>query len=163
MIERTEQISRLLAGALVFVAIAALFSMMLVTWVDVIGGKLFTWPVPGLTDIVTSLQLIVIVSAIAVTEVRGMHVRVLFFVQKLPKRMQRGFAGLAAAVMVVFFALAAWQGYEYGQSLFLAGETTSTILIPLWPLAFWLVLCCFAAGLVFLAQLLRSITRGAEK
>jgi TRAP-type C4-dicarboxylate transport system permease small subunit len=163
MIAGITRLGRIMAGGLGWVAVAGLVLIMLITWADVLGSKLFVYPVPGLTDIVTSLHLVVIASAIAATEVKGLHVRVLFFVQKLPKRVQIAFSAFAAAVTVVYFIVLAWQGYELGVSLFTAGETTSTILIPLWPLAFWLALCSIPACLVFLSELLLSVFGGTKE
>lgn len=163
MIAGIAKLSRTLAGAIAWVAMIAIIVIMAITWVDVLGAKLFNYPVPGLTELVTSLHLMLIASAIGLAELRGFQVRVEFFVQKLPRRVQIVFTAFAAAVTAAFFIVLGWHAYFFGASLIRSGETTGTILIPLWPLAFWLVVCSIPACLVFLGELLHSVSGGTNK
>jgi len=163
MIEKIDKFKNLLVVSLMWVSMVGLFSMMLITWMDVIGGKFFNLPVPGLTDLLSPLHLIIIASTIAFTEIKGMHVRVLFLVTILPRRSLKVLNGIVCAIMIVFFALLGWEAYEYGVSLLQSGNTTGTLLIPLWPLAFWFALSCFAAWTVFLVNFLYLIAKRPEK
>jgi len=86
MIAGIARLSQILANAFAWVALIAIILIMAITWVDVLGAKLFNYPVPGLTELVTSLHLMLIASAIGLAELKGFQVRVEFFVQKLPRR-----------------------------------------------------------------------------
>jgi TRAP-type C4-dicarboxylate transport system permease small subunit len=141
----------------------AIVVIMVITWVDVLGAKLFNYPVPGMTELVTSLHLMLIASAVGLAEIKGFQVRVEFFVKKLPRRAQIVFTAFAAAVTTLFFIVLGWHAYFFGVALIRSGETTGTILIPLWPLAFWLTVCSIPACLVFLAELLHSVSGGAKE
>jgi TRAP-type C4-dicarboxylate transport system permease small subunit len=163
MIAGIAKLSRKMAGAFAWVSIIAITLIMAVTWVDVLGAKLFNYPVPGLTEVVTSLHLMLIASAVALAELKGFQVRVEFFVQKLPRRVQVVLTAFAAAVTTIFFIVLGWHAYAFGVSLIRSAETTGTILIPLWPLAFWLVVCSVPASLVFLGELLLSVSGGTKE
>lgn len=163
MIGGIAKLSQTLAGAFARVSMIAIILILVVTWVDVLGAKLFNYPVPGMTELVTSLHLMLIASAVGLAELKGFQVRVEFFVRKLPRRLQIAMTAFAAAVTTGFFILLGWQGYHFGASLIRSGETTGTILIPLWPLAFWVVLCSIPACLVFLSELLHSVSGGTDK
>jgi len=163
MLDKLEKFSRLLSGWFVWIAVGGLLLMMLITWVDVMGAKLFGWPVPGLTDIVRPLQVIAIASAIAFAQIKGMHVQVLFFVERLPKRVKTIFNGITSLITLGFFILFGWQGYVYGLSLLTAGETTPTLLIPLGPIALWMAFCSVPIFLVFLAQFLSSLAEEGKR
>jgi TRAP-type C4-dicarboxylate transport system permease small subunit len=163
MIAGIAKLSRTLAGAIAWVAMIAIIVIMAITWVDVLGAKLFNYPVPGLTELVTSLHLMLIASAVGLAELKGFQIRVEFFVQKLPRRAQIVMTAFAAAVTTLFFIVLGWHAYFFGVALIRSGETTGTILIPLWPLAFWLVVCSIPASLVFLGELLLSVSGGARE
>lgn len=86
----------------------ALFGMMLITFADVIGRKLFEASIPGSVEITELLMLAVIFAALPLTSLRGEHVIFDLLDRMMPRRfhpMQRRIANLAC---VALLAGSAW-------------------------------------------------------
>lgn len=91
-----ERTLGLLAGA-------ALFGMMLITFADVIGRKLFDASIPGSVEITELLMLAVIFAALPLTSLRGEHVIFDLLDRLIPQRfhhIQRTVANLACVALL---------------------------------------------------------------
>ncbi len=91
-----ERTLGLLAGA-------ALFGMMLITFADVIGRKLFDASIPGSVEITELLMLAVIFAALPLTSLRGEHVIFDLLDRIIPQRfhpLQRRVANIACTALL---------------------------------------------------------------
>src|SRR4030042_2831217 len=66
------------------IAIVAVVGMILGTLIDVIGSKLFHWPLPAGTEAIYLLQLIAIAGALSISKLDGRHVRI-ELIDRLPQ------------------------------------------------------------------------------
>jgi TRAP-type C4-dicarboxylate transport system permease small subunit len=146
-----------------YLAIIAFLGMMVSIVIDVVGAKLFQWPLPVGTEAVYLLQLIAIAAALAYSQIDGRHIRVEFIVDKLPRHARSILYALAALLGLALFAILLWESYEYGQTLRLAKDVTATSKIPLFPFAFWLTLSFIPVCLVLLVQMLNAILEVFKK
>lgn len=160
---RFEKISTLLSTWFERIAIVGFLGMMLSTLVDVIGAKVFNWPLPVGTESVYLFQLIAIGGAIAYGQIDGRHIRVDLFVDRFPKRGRAFFHGLAALLGLALFAILGWKSYQYGFTLREANEVTMVSRTPLFPFAFWLGLCCVPMCLVLISEFIKAIQEGTKK
>jgi TRAP-type C4-dicarboxylate transport system permease small subunit len=144
-------------------AIIGFLGMLVSTVIDVVGAKVFKWPLPVGTEAVYLCQVIAIGGAIAFGQIDGRHIRVELFVDKLPRRARAFFHALAALLSLALFVILLWESFEYGQALRLARDVTATSKIPLFPFAFWLTLSFIPVCLVLLGELLNSILEVFEK
>jgi len=142
-----------LSSILEMIACAGLLGMMVVGFIDVVGAKLFKWPLPGSMDVVYMLQVVAMAGAWSFAQIDGRHVRVDFLEQILPKRVG-GFLNILTSLFGVgLFILIGWQSYEFGLFIKSEGVVTNTAQVPLYPFALWIALCCIAMCLVLIRQL----------
>jgi len=131
--------------------------MFLVNLIDVVGAKLFLWPLPGSVEIISFSQIVAIAPAIAFTLILGRHIRVEFIVDRFPKRIRAAITSISSFFSLILFVLILWQSYLYGVSLQRAGEIGSTSHLPFYPFAYLIAFCSIPVCLVFLMEVLKSL------
>jgi TRAP-type C4-dicarboxylate transport system permease small subunit len=136
---------------------------MFVTNIDVIGAKLFLWPLRGTIDMVMLFQLVAIAFAGAITLIIGRHVRVEFFVNRLPRRAQAVTNSIVSLLGLGIFILIIWRLCLLGYSFQIGGETTASAHIPLYPFAYGAALGIIPVCLVLLHEFLSSLARVAKR
>lgn len=156
---RFERVINSLSKWLNWVAGVALVLMLIVIVADIIGAKLFKWPIPGGIDIVGLLGVVVIAFAIAQTQVIHGHIEVEFFEMRLPEKARNVIAGIVYSLGMALFALLAWRSYTFGDSLRVKGEVSMTVGIPVYPFVYGIAFCCIVVFLVLLLQYLKEVSR----
>jgi TRAP-type C4-dicarboxylate transport system permease small subunit len=151
-----EKFNRWVSGWFEWIGILGLLVMMLVTCLDVLGAKLFLWPVPGVMDI-AGLSQAMIAFAAAFTLIIGRHIQVDFLMDKLPRRAQAVIDSIIALLGLALFILIIWRMYALGQYYQTAGEGSGSIRIPLSPFAYAFALACIPVCLVLFQQFLNSV------
>ncbi len=158
-LDRFEKFVNSLSNWLNWVAGIALVGMLALILADVIGSKLFNWPLPGGIEVVSFLGVMVIAFAIAQTQVLRGHIEVEFLVTRLPGMAQKVIAGIVYLMGTVLFALIAWTSYEFAHTLQVSGEVSMTERIPFYPLVYGTAFCSISVCLVLLVQGIRAVTK----
>lgn len=140
-----------LAGAM------GLLAMFFVNLIDVVGAKLFKWPLPGALEIISFSLLIAIAPAIAHGLFLGVHLRIDFIIQKFPRTLRAVLDTFVSILCMILFILIFWKGLEYGYSLQKAGEIGSSSKIPFFPFAYILAISCVPAVLYFVLETIKSV------
>ena len=156
-LNQLERFTRRFSHSLEWVGVIGILLMFLVNFVDVVGSKFFTWPLPGSVEIISFSQIVAIAPAIAFTLILGRHIRVEFIVDRFPKRVRAAISSISSFLSLILFALILWQSYLYGVSLQKAGEIGSTSHLPFYPFAYVIAFCCIPVCLVFLMEVLKSL------
>jgi TRAP-type C4-dicarboxylate transport system permease small subunit len=151
-----DNFTRSLSSYLEWVGVIGILLMFIVNFVDVVGAKLFTWPLPGSVEIISFSQTVAIAPAIAFTLILGRHIRVEFIIDRFPKRLRAAISSISSFLSLILFVLILWQSYVYGQSLQKAGEIGSTSHLPFYPFAYLIAFCCIPVCLAFLMEVLKS-------
>jgi len=159
MLEKFDRFNRKVSGWAEWIGFGALFLMVALTSVDVIGAKLFRTPVFGALDIMMLAQLIAISFAGAMALILGRHVQVEFFMILLPKRVQVLVDILINFLCLVFFIIIVWRLFVHGYDLQIGKEETMTAGIPLHPFTYASALAIIPFCLVFLQRVFSSILR----
>jgi len=157
MLEKFDRFNRKVSGWAEWIGFGALFLMVALTSVDVIGAKLFRTPVFGALDIMMLAQLIAISFAGAMALILGRHVQVEFFMILLPKRVQVLVDILINFLCLVFFIIIVWRLFVHGYDLQIGKEETMTAGIPLHPFTYASALAIIPFCLVFLQRVFSSI------
>jgi len=144
-------------------AIFGLLGVLVATCIDVVGAKVFHWPLPGGTEVVYLLQVVAIAGALAFSKIDGRHVRVEFMLDRLPKRGRAIINSLTSLLSLGLFLLLGWESYEYSLILRSASEVTATAQIPLYPFVLWITLCCIPLCLVILTDLVSALIEVFKK
>ena len=163
MLDKFEKFNRRLSGWFEWIGCAGLLLVMLVTNIDVIGAKLFLSPLRGTIDMVMLFQLVAIAFAGAITLIIGRHVRVEFFVTRLPRRAQAIIESIVSLIGLGLFILIIWRLCVLGYSFQSGGETTATARIPVYPFAYLAALASITVCLVLLHEFLSSLARVVKR
>ena len=162
-IDCLERFVKSLSNWLSWVAGAGLVAMIGLIVVDVIGIKLFNWPVPGAIEMVGFLGIVVTAFAIAYTQVLHGHIQVEFFIMRSPRRVRASVTAFASLLGVALFALLAWRSFDFALILQASGEVSMTQRIPFYPFVHALSFCCIPVCLVLLVEFLKSVTEAVKK
>jgi len=156
-LNQLDKFTRSLSRSLEWAGAIGLLLMFLVNFIDVVGAKLFLWPLPGSVEIISFSQIVAIAPAIAFTLILGRHIRVEFIIERFPKRIRAAISSFSSFLGLVIFVLLLWQSYLYGVSLQKAGEIGSTSHLPFYPFAYLIAFCSIPVCLVFLMEVLKSL------
>jgi TRAP-type C4-dicarboxylate transport system permease small subunit len=157
-----DRLNRSVSAWLERIAIVAVVGMILGTLIDVMGAKLFQWPMPAGTEVIYLLQVITIAGAIAITKIDGGHVRI-EYVDSLPRRGRAFFSILASILGLSLFIILCWQSYLFAQSMRINNEVTATARIVLYPFVLWVALCCIPVVSILLKELISTLLEISKK
>lgn len=157
-LDQLDTFNRWVSRNLEWVGVIGIILMFLVNLIDVVGAKLFLWPVPGATEVISFSQIVAIAPAIAYTLLLNRHIRVEFIVMRFPKRIRGATNSFSSLLSLITFVLILWQSSVYGQSLQRAGEIGSTSHIPFYPFAYFIAFCSIPVCLAFLVEVLKSLS-----
>ena len=156
-LNQLDKFTKGFSRSLEWVGVIGILAMFLVNFIDVIGAKLFLWPLPGAPEVIGFSQILAIAPAIAFTLILGRHIRVEFILDRFPKRFRAAISSLSSFLSLILFVLIIWQSSLYGVSLQKAGEMGSTSYVPFYPFAHVIGLCCIPVCLAFLIEVLKSL------
>lgn len=162
-VNQLEKFTGAFSRSLEWVGVIGILLMFVVNFVDVVGAKLFLWPLPGSVEVISFSQIVAIAPAIAFTLILGRHIRVEFIVDRFPKRIRAAITSISSFFSLILFVLIFWQSYLYGVSLQKAGEIGSTSHIPFYPFAFFIAFSCIPVCLVFLMEVLKSLVEAFSR
>lgn len=163
VLKKFEKFNRLLSGWFEWIGLVGLLVVMFITCIDIIGTKLFLRPVFGAIDIVVLSQLVAISFAVAFALILGRHVKVEFFVIRLPRRAQAVIDSIIHLLGLSFFILIVWRLCVHGYSLQIGKEVSATARIPLYLFAYGIAFASIPVCLVFLHQFLDAIVRALKR
>ena len=148
------------------VAAADLAAMMVLTFLDVSGRKLFTAPIYGAYEVTEFMMGVLIFSALPLVTARENHVAIDVldpFIPPLIRVWQRAAVNLLSSIVLAFLGVRLW---VVGESNLRTNEVTMTLHIPHGPfaLAFAVLamLAAVAAAVVALEHLRRATGRALE-
>jgi TRAP-type C4-dicarboxylate transport system permease small subunit len=156
-VNRIDHFTRTFSRHLEWLGVIGLLAMFFFNLIDVVGAKLFTWPLPGALEIISFSQVTAIAPAIAFTLILERHIRIEFTMMRLPRRMRAACSSITSFLALATFALLLWQSFLYGQSLRQAGEIGSTSRIPFYPFAYLVAFCSIPVCLAFLVEIFKSL------
>ncbi len=111
----------------------SLFGMMLLTFLDVIGRKLFDRSLPGSLELTELLMLAVIFAGLPLTSLRGEHVLFDLLDHWLPASMRAVQGLLSHLFCAAVMAGASWLVFARAARTAEQGDTTAQLLLSLAP------------------------------
>jgi len=124
---------RALEKALGWLAAACLFGMMLLTFVDVLGRKLFDHSLHGSLEVTELLMLGLIFAGLPLTSLRGEHVIFDLLDHLLPQGLQSAQGVISNLLCTALVAGASWLVFVRAARTGVDGDTTAQYLWPLAP------------------------------
>lgn len=163
MLGKFERFNRRLSGWCEWLGLAAMLLMIVITCIDVVGAKVFLWPLLGAIDIVMLSQIVAISFAASMSLILGRHIRVEFFFNLLPRRAQAVINSFVLLLGSGLFIAIIWRLCVLGHSFQTSGEYSATAYIPLYPFAYAIALASIPVCLVLLLKFLKSLTKRVQK
>jgi TRAP-type transport system small permease protein len=127
---------------------AALFAIMVLTFFDVSGRKLFSNSIPGSLELTELLMVIVIFAGLPLVSERGEHVIFDSLDPVWPTwlvKIQKTFVHLICAALMLALA---WLMWDTGLQFSANGETTAQLKISKAPFIYGMAIFCAITGLV---------------
>ena len=144
-----ETLCGLLAGI-------ALFSIMVLTFLDVGGRKLLDNSITGSLELTELLMVVVIFGALPLVSERGEHVVFDSMDPYLPdfvKRIQRALVHLLCAAALLALG---WLMWKTGREFMQTGETTAQLKIIKAPFIYGMGLLCAFTGIIHLSLMFKD-------
>ena len=130
---------------------AALFAIMVLTFFDVGGRKLFSQSIPGSLELTELLMVIVIFAGLPLVSERGEHVIFDSLDSVWPAwlvKIQKAFVHLVCATLMTALAYLMWRS---GSQFLENGETTAQLKISKAPFIYGMAIFCAITALVHVA------------
>ncbi len=124
----------------------------LLTVADVILRS-FRRPILGTYELVGILAAILVGFAMPQTSRTHGHVIMELFTEHLSSGLWKAFNILSRIAGIFFFALVAWYLWVMGNDFMASGEGSTTLQLPLYPVAYALAFCCLVECLVLFVQM----------
>jgi TRAP-type C4-dicarboxylate transport system permease small subunit len=137
----------------------ALFAMMTVTFVDIVGRFVLHRPLAGSTDLVQVLLLLTAGCMLPAVTCRGEHLSIGLFDGARPTRLERARRAAVAAVVAVTFAALAVLLWGYAGDTSRNGDVIGYLRLPVAPFVYALSALCLAAALVGAVLSMRAARR----
>ena len=156
--ERLFDILLRVSKILGYIGGAALTFMMFLTVADVLmraGGR----PSLGTYEMVALSLAIVIGFTIPKVSLDRGHVYMEIVLDKLSKRNKAIVNTFTRILCLILFAIVGYNLFLIGSELHTAGEVSSTLKLPFFPIAYFVGVCCFIECFVFIFDIVR-IWRG---
>jgi TRAP-type transport system small permease protein len=114
-------------------AAASLFSMMVLTFIDVFSRKFLGFSIRGSLELTELLMLAVIFMGLPLASLKGEHVFFDLLDHLLPERLRRLQAAIANTICVVILSGAAWLVWQRAGRTVSMGDTTAQLQIGIGP------------------------------
>ncbi|MBC9247421.1 TRAP transporter small permease [Paracoccus sp. 11-3] len=136
----------------VMAGIAALLILLMigVTCLDVVGRYLFNRPFGGAYELTQVLLAALVFVALPLTTADGGHVEVDLALHLFPRGVQRLMGRLAGVISAVALAYFTWRLAIIGLDQWHEGTRTSSLALPLAPLAFLAAASCALSAIIML-------------
>ena len=127
------------------VACVVLLATMVMAVINMIGRPLKI-PVAGSFELMGLGGALIVALTLGYSQERRTHIAVDILFNYFPPRLQHLFIATGDLVCAAFFGIAAWQMARFGRKLYITGEISETLGLPVYPVVF-----AVAAGLAGLA------------
>ncbi len=157
--QRLERAGSLLARIILFLGAAVMFSMLVLTCVDVFGRYILNAPVNGKTEITRLMMAVLIFCALPVASAKGEQITVDLLDGLFRKRLavvRDIFVDLISAGCL--FVMVDWLLFR-SERLYKRGYVTDFLDLPLYPIAYFISFMTFLTGLAIVGKLVVDILR----
>jgi len=130
----------------------AIFAMMMLTFVDVIGRYLLNKPVPGAAEFISFLLAVSLFSGLAIVSGENRHISVTLFQSALDRRIKRLRTIVVRGFSVLTMTLIAAELFRHASRMIEFSRSTIVLDWPLWPMV---LLMATASAIAVLLMILR--------
>lgn len=143
------------------VGVVAVWVMLVLTVIDVVGAKLFAKPLRGSIELIGFAQVVAMAGGLAMSFLVGRQIELELLVSKLPASVQKVIHVFVTVLSLALFTVLSHQSFLYGKSLLRAGQRSSATGVPFYPFAYVLGVFAAVTALYFLGQLIKAVSGSA--
>jgi TRAP-type C4-dicarboxylate transport system permease small subunit len=158
LIDRIERFVNAVNAKANWVACLALVAMMTFVFYDVVARR-FGHPTPGSIDIVQILSIVLVALAMGHTQVLKRYPSIDLIFVRLPKKAQTYLAIITNIVSLTLFVLVSLRSFVLARNIWLEGQGTMTLAIPIAPLIYCIGLGSVLMSLVLFTDLIIFLRR----
>ena len=129
-------------------ASALLFSMMVLTFFDVVGRYLLNRPIRGAFEVTELALLVLIFAGLPLVSHADEHVTMDFIDRLLPERAARAWVRAMHVICAAIMFFLAWQVWLKASKIYSYGDTTEVLLIAVGPFVYFMSAMIALTGLV---------------
>lgn len=156
IVKTLSQVTNIIAGVV-------LVGMMFLTAADVLLRYVLNKPISGSLELTEFMMVVVTGFGIAWCALRNGHVRVEVFTVNLSPRIQSILSCITSFLAFALFVLISWKTFEYILFKYDAHQTSSVLLIPVFPFIGLLFIGCAMLCLAFLVEFFDSLKESLKK
>jgi len=153
--DRLSGVLQKTSKGLAVVAGIALTFMMLLTVTDV-TMRAFGMPFMGTYEVVSLTLGLVIGFSIPLVSLKKQHVYMDMLVERLSPRNKAILNTMTRMMNIFLFALLGCALFIIGNEYRISGETSPTIMLPFYPMAYGIGICCFIECFVFIFEIVKG-------
>lgn len=125
----------------------ALFAMMLVTFIDVLGRYFFASPLPAAYELISLIMPAIIFCALPTVNLTEGHVTIDLLDNLVPQAIRRWQAFFVNLIAAAALAMIAWRLFVLSQDHHEFDGVTDELYLPLWPFSATMGLLCVIAAI----------------
>lgn len=148
-----------LSRLMYWIAAVAIVSIVFLTVTDVILRR-FRMPIDWAYEVVVLLGAIAIGFSVPQTTIDKGHVLMDFFTERLSSKWKRIFSTITRCLGILIFAIFGWRIFPYGNNLWRSGQVSPILLLPEYPVAYGIGICCFVVCLILFYDLVQKLKGG---
>lgn len=137
----------------------ALFAMMCLTVVDVVGRYVFNSPILGAFEITSFLVSILVYSFLGFAQSQKSHVTVDILVNTFSEKAQSIVKLFNYTAGLFIMVLISWKGFEKAIESMESGDSPMNLSVPIHPFVFFLAFGCGIMCIEFLRDILKTIIK----
>lgn len=140
-----------------------LLTMMAMTIIDVIGRYVFNSPLSGAGELTELLLVSVIFMGLPAVTLEKEHTTVDLFTARMPPWMERWRVLAIGIISTAVLCLIGWQLFVHAGRIWDYGDVSTTLRIPISPVAYFCSACTFISAIAALAVSFETIFQRPNK
>jgi TRAP-type C4-dicarboxylate transport system permease small subunit len=155
-----KHISRILsypANLLNAATMVAMIFVMLIVTIEVTKRYITGWDIYGVRDLTTIGFSVIVWGPMAWAALKGMHIRLTFVVDRLPRLLGLSLELIGELVSGVILGMVSWQLVAYAMTMAANRVDTGVLRLPLAPWGYFAAVACGVMALAFLAKIPETI------
>jgi len=136
-----------------------LMVLMFLTAADILGRYFFNAPIKGTYELTGLFLALMIFYSLGSGQLKNKHIEIDFFTQKLSKKTQVLLRSVTSFLLSVLLGLTSWQLIEYSIRLYISGETSGDLALPLYVFPALAIPGAIAFALTLLLDGFRSLLK----
>lgn len=159
----TEAVMTKIIRWFVILSAASAAAMMVIAVVDVVGSKVFNYPLKGAAEFIEELNVLLVFLAIGYVELERGHIRIAVLEKFMFKGLIHILNLFRYLIGILVIGILSWRTLIFGQKMLATGVTkNSPIDFPIWPSAMVVFLGFAFLTIAFILLLGKEIIAGPK-